>query len=101
MSGARRAGARAGAGHRPKGLHRQLHLLTSLQPAPTPTPRISTPVNAARLASTLGARISIVPDSGHLSHEEAPGPLLALLAPWAAQLAGNTLSEGPAASAML
>lgn len=66
-----------------------------------PHRRICTPVTAARLAATLRARVSVVPDCGHLSHEEAPGALLALLAPWAAELAGRSEREGSAASAML
>ena len=51
--------------------------------------RVSPPVNAGRLAATLGARVAAIPGCAHLSHEEAPGALLDVLAPFV----GEALSK--------
>ncbi|KAI8468324.1 MAG: hypothetical protein J3K34DRAFT_523032 [Monoraphidium minutum] len=52
--------------------------------------RVAGPVNTARLAATAGGRVGIVPGVGHLSHEEDPQALLALLAPFVSEvLAGG------------
>ncbi|GBF99054.1 hypothetical protein Rsub_11999 [Raphidocelis subcapitata] len=51
--------------------------------------RLCSPVDAGRVAATAGARIGMVPGCGHLSHEEAPGALLQLLAPFVAGALGE------------
>lgn len=62
--------------------------------------RISTVVSAGRLAATLGVRVGVVPGVGHLSHEEDPQALLALLAPFVdTALAGGACGGAEGTSA--
>jgi pimeloyl-ACP methyl ester carboxylesterase len=63
--------------------------------------RVAPPEVADALARALGAACVLLPECGHLPHEEAPASLVAILAPWAtAALATEaaTLPEAAPAS---